>query len=124
MQNSRHHNTLRLLSIEDDMPATFQAAQTGPNIIACAASRGIFSEHPATRLQIIKVTDGLILTPVFERITSDTQQVALSAARKPELSHALSRRLGKAERSPDTRKRIPFANAAGIAFVDCRPQRS
>lgn len=119
MQDSRDHNALPVLSIEDDMPAAFHAVQAGSNVTTRAAGCWVFGEHPATGFKIVKVTDGLILTPGFERIASDIQQVALGAARKTNLSHGLPRGLGKTKGSPNTGKHIPLGHAAGIAFVDC-----
>jgi hypothetical protein len=61
--------------------------------------------------------------PGAKGIKADVEQIGFGTMRKTELGHGLTRRRRKVELLTDTLKNIALDNAAGIAFVDCVPQR-
>jgi hypothetical protein len=62
--------------------------------------------------------------PRYNGIKADVEQIGFGTMRKTELGHGLTRRRRKVELLTDTFKNIALDNAAGVAFVDCVPQRA
>ena len=118
MQDARDQNASGILSVKHHVPAALHPTEAGTNILACPAQRGPVGKHLATGLQLVEVTDGLVLSPSSKRVFGDTQQVRFGPARQAKRGHGLTPRRGEFEGPPDARKRVACRNAAGIALID------
>ena len=87
MQDARNQNASDVLAIEHNVPSDLHTTQAGANTLASPTQRRIVSQHPATRLQITDVADGMALTPGAKRISADAQQVGFGAARETNGGH-------------------------------------
>jgi hypothetical protein len=123
MQDAGNQNPFGLLPVEHDMPTTLHAAQAWADVIAASAERRIISQQPATRLEVVEVTDGLVDSPRAECVTGDAEQVGFSSPRETKRSHRLTRRRGKFERFPNAFENVALGKAAGVTLINGRPQR-
>jgi len=123
MQDAGNQNPSGLLPVEHDVPATLHAAQTWADVSAASAERRIISQQPATRLEVVEVTDGLVYSPRAECVTGDTEQVGFSSPRETKRSHRLTRRGGKVEPFPNTLENFALGKAARVTVINGPPQR-
>jgi len=80
-----------------------------------------FGQHPATRFQIVEVTDGLVFTPGLKGIRADAVQVGLCTARETKYCHGLALHRRQLKSRPDTRKRAAVGNTTCVPFGNGRP---
>jgi hypothetical protein len=87
VQGAGNQNASGRMAVKYHVPSVLHTPQSGADIITGAAQPGIIGEHPATRLKIIDVTNGLVYSPSAKGISSDRQQVGFGAPREPEEGH-------------------------------------
>lgn len=75
VQNAANPDSLTLLAIKYDMPATLHSPQAGTNIVTASPQRWITGQPLTQRFKIVDVTDGLSFAPSLKRIGCDIQQV-------------------------------------------------
>ena len=97
MKNAAYQNAPSILAVEDNVPAMLHAAQARANMFTSPPEFRISGELPATRFQIVDVTDGLVRAPTAEGIGADLQQVGFGTLREAERCHGLARRAWKLE---------------------------
>jgi hypothetical protein len=57
-------------------------------MITASAWRGIIGQHLATRLKLVEVTDGLILSPIPQAISADVRKIRFGTERETIERHA------------------------------------
>jgi hypothetical protein len=87
VEDARYDYAIRFNPVKHYMAPILQATQAGPDLIARTAQLRLIYELPATRFEAVNVTDSLILTPGFQSVGRDPQQVCLGHARKAIPSH-------------------------------------
>jgi hypothetical protein len=123
MKDTANQNAVEFLSVKHNMLALLHAPQPVANFITRATERGIITKELATIFKLPDIAVGLDFAPGTKGIKADVEQIGFGTMRKTELGHGLTRRRRKVELLTDTLKNIALDNAAGIAFVDCVPQR-
>lgn len=112
-----------VLPVENDVPAVFHATQAGSKVVTESSRRRIIGADSTTSLNVVEVSDSLRFAPGAKRVRRNAQQVRFGAAGESKPRHGLTPRRRKIERFSDAFENVAFGNAAGIAFVDGRPQR-
>src|SRR5450755_1402185 len=94
MEDARYQDAVGRNPVEQNVPSVFDAAQTGPYVIAGTTQRRVVRKLSATRFETVDVTDGLILSPGSQCVGGDIQQVGLGQAGQTVFSHRLALFLG------------------------------
>ncbi len=123
VQYAADKNSAAVLPVEHHVPSVFDAMQARSNIVTGSARRRIIREHLTDSLKIAKVSDSLGFAPDAKRVRCNAQQVRFGAAGESKPRHGLTPRRRKIERFSDAFENVALGNAAGVAFVDCGPQR-
>jgi PIN domain nuclease of toxin-antitoxin system len=87
VQDSRNQDTTSLLAIEHHVSALLHTAKAGANMIAEPAERWIVTQPLATNLKLIKIDDGLRLTPPANGVIGDAKQIIFRETGKSKLRH-------------------------------------
>ena len=123
MKDTANQNAAEFPPVKHNMLALLHAPQPLANFITRAAEHRIITKELATIFKLAEIAVGLDFTPGTKGIQADVEQIGFGTMRKTELGHGLTRRRRKVELLTNTLKNIALDNAAGIAFVDCGPQR-
>jgi len=115
-----------IIAVEDHVLFVLDAAVSLPQAVTVAPDLWIGSHKVETPLQAVEIVNGLIRTPVIQRIIADLDQVEAREPGEPIAWHLLEsarHHCPPADALADLADDIPVGNAARFAGFECGTQR-
>jgi hypothetical protein len=77
VEDASDEDSRRRLSIEDDVTALFDSAQSGPRWAESPTDSRVLRKELTAVLNLIEVPSGLCFSPSFEGVMADVEEISL-----------------------------------------------